>query len=112
LIFTYLKYGPFSKIEDFADHLKKQIETDRQYHYAVKYKADIFADDGESLVVGSICYMEVVPEDRKCEIGNIWLDPSYRQKNIMDEAVYSQETVKVMRSMQKVVREMTLKKSV
>jgi len=85
LIFTYLMYGPFSTMEDFKDGYLNRIKEKGLDQYVVEYNGN---NSSPPVIVGGIAFMAIRPEDRTCEIGNIWLDPRYRRKNIMDEAVY------------------------
>jgi len=79
-VWTYMPYGPFEDEAAMAAWLDGLAASSDPRFYAVTQR------DGAP--VGVVSYLNVVPNDRRIEIGHIWYVPSAQRTRTNTEAAY------------------------
>jgi RimJ/RimL family protein N-acetyltransferase len=79
-VWTYLPYGPFEDEAAMAAWLDALSGSSDPRFYAVTLR--------DGMPVGVVSYLNVVPSDRRIEIGHIWYVPSAQRTRANTEAAY------------------------
>jgi RimJ/RimL family protein N-acetyltransferase len=81
LVWRYLRYGPFTTVDEFAAYLRELAAP-----------PDILPmtlfDLASGQAIGSLSFMSNVPAHLKIELGHIWIAPVMQGSGVIYEAVY------------------------
>ena len=80
-IWTYMPYGPFETLEDFAAWLTSTCLGDDPLFFAV-----CEAESGRPL--GMVSFLRITPAMGVIEIGHIWFAPELQRTALATEAIY------------------------
>jgi RimJ/RimL family protein N-acetyltransferase len=80
-LWTYLLAGPFGNGQAMVGWLQRcELSADPQYFTVI--------DRATNRPVGMVSYLNIVPEMRRLELGNIWYAPSHQRTKTNTEAIY------------------------
>ena len=78
---TYMAYGPFDGAADMQRWMSSVSTTDEPLFVVVR-------DTAQQRAVGMASFMNIVPEHRHLELGNIFYAPSVRRSAVNTETLY------------------------
>ncbi len=78
---TYLPYGPFSKIDEFQSHLQELISVSDNLIYAI-------LDSRNNLPIGISGYLKINPMHGTIEVGHLNFSKLLRKTSAATEAMY------------------------
>ncbi|KAJ3163226.1 hypothetical protein HDU86_002396 [Geranomyces michiganensis] len=83
-VYKWLPYGPFDTLADYSAFVDRAFFKDRAV------QAFVIWEKATNERIGHIALMAMVPEQRRLEIGHIWLAPlpSLRRRGLASEAAY------------------------
>ena len=80
-LWTYLPYGPFTNKREMLEWLKNcQLSTDMIFFTVTSKELD--------QRVGMISFLDILPQMRECQLGNIWYSPLVHFTKVNTEVVY------------------------
>lgn len=80
-LWTYMSAGPFPNGPAMMGWLHRCEQSDDPLYFTVVERAS-----GRS--AGMVSYLNIVPEMRRLELGNIWYAPAYQRTKVNTEAIY------------------------
>ncbi|KAJ3168836.1 hypothetical protein HDU88_001163 [Geranomyces variabilis] len=83
-VYKWLPYGPFATQAEYADFVDRSFIQDRAVQSFVIW------EKATNKRIGHIALMTMVPDNRRLEIGHIWLAPlpTLRRRGLASEAAY------------------------
>ena len=80
-LWTYLPYGPFTNKREMLEWLKNcQLSTDMIFFTVTSKELN--------QRVGMISFLDILPQMRVCQLGNIWYSPLVHFSKVNTEVVY------------------------
>ncbi len=81
MLWTYMFQGPFPNGEAMLGWLLRCEQSEDPLYFTVM-------DRASDRPVGMVSFMNMVPDMRRLELGNIWYAPSHQRTRINTEAIY------------------------
>jgi RimJ/RimL family protein N-acetyltransferase len=80
-IWSYLPYGPFANIPDMLEWLRGCQQSTDMIFFTVTSKE-------LNQCVGMVSYLDIFPQMRLCQLGNIWYSPLVHFTKVNTEVIY------------------------
>ncbi len=78
---SYLRYGPFSSLEQLTENVRELASRSDQPFWAVRPNATNMAE-------GWLSLCDIYPSDAAIEIGSIWFSPKMQRTRASTEAIF------------------------